>query len=77
MDRKWSFERAIVFIVAVLQHTSSVKKAKDVNERLDARIQAWQYGTHDMLVQTADMKANMTKLPGNMTDAKFTELLMT
>ena len=73
IDRKWNFERAMVFMMTVLQRTSSVKKAKDVKERLDTRIQAWKDGKFDMLVQTAerDMKANMTNLRGNMTDAKI------
>ena len=73
LDRKWNFERAMVFIMAILQRTSSVKKAKDVKERLESRIQAWKEGKYDMLVQTAerDMKAKMASSRGNMTDAKI------
>ena len=56
------FDRAMVFMMAVLQRTSSVKKAIDVKACQDRRIQAWKDGKNDMIVQTAerDMNAKMT-----------------
>ena len=59
MVRKWNFE---LFIMAVLQRTSSVKTAKDVQERLGTRIQTWNDGKYDMLVQTAERDTKANKL---------------
>ena len=51
-ERTWNAERFLVFTMVVLQRTPAVKRATDIRARLQSRMDAWEEGKFDMLVQS-------------------------
>ena len=56
-DRLWNSEKALVFVSVVLQTTPHVRKAKDIRRRLEQRMDLWDKGHFEALVD--DMEAEV------------------
>jgi hypothetical protein len=54
LDRKWNSERALVFVMVVLQSTPHVRRARDIRKRLGERIDYWEKGHHVALVDDTE-----------------------
>ena len=67
--RKWNAERFIVFQLVILQRTRAVDRAKDIKHRLSWRLDAWDAGQFDMLVQATvqDMRTYLAAKQGGTT----------
>ena len=67
--RKWNAERFIVFQLVILQRTRAVNRAKDIKHRLSWRLDAWDAGQFDMLVQATvqDMRTYLAAQQGGTT----------
>jgi len=59
LSRKCNSERPLVFSMVILQRTRNVRKSKDIKSRISKRLDAWEQGKFDMLVQETerDMKS--------------------
>ena len=56
-ERAWNSERIIVFIVVVLRSSTAVKRARDVRKRIDMRLDLWDEGFFDALVDDTEAEA--------------------
>jgi hypothetical protein len=52
--RKWNAERFLLFQMVVMQRTRDVTRLRDIRKRIMLRMEDWEEGTFDMLVQTTE-----------------------
>jgi hypothetical protein len=50
-ERKWNFERALIFAACVLQKSPGVIRACDIKRRVERRLKLWMDGHFNALVQ--------------------------
>ena len=53
-SRNWNSERVTIFTMVILQKNREVKRAKDIKNRISHRLDSWERGDYDMLVQTTE-----------------------
>ena len=51
VERSWNSERFLVFPAVILQRSPTVKRARDIQSRIENRLEAWAQNKFDMLVQ--------------------------
>lgn len=63
LNRKWNSERVLLFGMVILQCNRGVKRSKDIKNRISKRLDAWEQGKFDMLVQETerDMKSLLSE----------------
>jgi hypothetical protein len=54
IDRKWTSERFIIFLIVILQRRPLVVRAHDIKKRLEWRMDAWRDSEYSMLVQDTE-----------------------
>jgi hypothetical protein len=71
-SRKWNSERFIVFQMVILQRSKNVSKTGDIKRRLSKRMDSWEEGKIDMLVQDSERTAlaQLARLRGEATPAQ-------
>ena len=50
INHKWNFERPLVFAHVVLTRTLGACKARDIQARIDCRLDLWERGVYAVLV---------------------------
>ena len=68
-DRKWNSECLLVFTMVITQRSRGVTRARDIRKRFKHRMDAWDAGKFDMLVQSTerDMSAYLRSKQGETT----------
>ena len=56
LDRKWNFERLLVFSHVVLTKTLGARKAREIRARINHQLNLWERGIHKGLVGDALVK---------------------
>jgi hypothetical protein len=70
LARKWNAEKFIVFSLVILQRSRNVRQSKDIRARISRRMDAWEEGKFDMLVQDTEraMTTYLSTKQGHVTE---------
>ena len=58
--RRWNSERPLVFVAVTLQSTPGVRRSADIRQRLTQRMDLWEQGYHQALVDDTESEALST-----------------
>jgi hypothetical protein len=69
-ERKWNSEKFIVFSMVILQKSKQVTNSGDIKRRITNRLDSWENGKFDMLVQDTHRTAmaQLSKMRGQETE---------
>jgi hypothetical protein len=69
VQRKWNSERFLVFQSVILQKAKGVRGSGAIRARITNRLNSWEEGKFDMLVQDSERSAlsQLSRLQGNVT----------
>ena len=75
--RRWSAERFIVFQAVILQWTMEVRRAQDIRQKLERRIDEWKEGHYCILVKnkTCTSRAMISKVARGMCEEAIAKTL--